>query len=102
MDSNNTCFESEANITVTANPAVEVSIQNSEDAANNSSTVKLSSVTTSQLQDLLATVMAAIQAESSKQTADFQAERAKQTETLKAQFKQENEKLATSLTERFE
>ena len=102
MDSNNTCFESEANITVTANPAVEVSMQNSEDAANNSSTVKLSSVTTSQLQDLLATVMAAIQAESSKQTAAFQAEIAKQTETLKAQFKQENEKLATSLTERFE
>jgi DNA anti-recombination protein RmuC len=46
--------------------------------------------------------MAAIQAESSRQTAAFQTELVKLKETLKAQFKQENEKLTTSLTERFE
>ena len=46
--------------------------------------------------------MAAIQAESSKQTAAFQTQVAKLTEILEAKFRQENEKLAASLTERFE
>jgi hypothetical protein len=62
----------------------------------------LPNITTSQLQYLLATVMTAIQAESSKQTAAFQTEVAKLTETLETKFRQENERLATSLTERFE
>jgi myo-inositol-1-phosphate synthase len=62
----------------------------------------LSNIATSQSQDLLATVMAVILAESIKQTAAFQTEAAKLTQTLQAQFRQENEKLATSLTERFE
>jgi hypothetical protein len=46
--------------------------------------------------------MAAIQAESCKQTAAFHTEVAKLRETLKAQLSQENEKLAAILTERFE
>ena len=96
MDSNSTYFESEADIAVSANPTVEVGVQNSE------SSTTLSNTTTSQLQDLLATVMTAFQAESSKQTAVFQTKVAKLTETLEAKFRQENEKLATSLTERFE
>ena len=60
MDSNSTYFESEADIAVSANPTVEVGVQNSE-LSNN-----LSNITTSQLQDLLGTVMTAVQAESSK------------------------------------
>jgi DNA anti-recombination protein RmuC len=102
MDSNNTILESKANITVRANPEVEVNVQNSEVAALDNNNATLSNITTSQSQDLLTTVMAAIQAESIKQTAAFQTEVAKLTETLKAQFRQENKKLATSLTERFE
>jgi hypothetical protein len=50
----------------------------------------MSNITTSQLQDLFATVMTAIQTESNKQTAAFQTEVAKLTETLRTQFKQEN------------
>jgi Skp family chaperone for outer membrane proteins len=46
--------------------------------------------------------MTAIQAESSKQTAEFPTEVAKLTESLEAKFRQENEKLAASLTESFE
>lgn len=57
---------------------------------------------TSQLQDLLANVIAAIEAQISNQTAAFQTEVANLTEFRKAQFKEENEKLATSLTERSE
>jgi DNA anti-recombination protein RmuC len=86
---------------VRANPIVEVSILNSEATAHDSNNATLSNIT-SQIQDLLTTVMTAINAESCKQTAAFQAEMTKLTETLKAQFKQENEKLATNLTERFE
>ena len=62
----------------------------------------LSSIATSLLQDLLAIVMAVIQAESIQQTAAFQTEVAELTQTLQAQFRQENEKLTTSLTEKFE
>jgi hypothetical protein len=71
MDSNNTYFEVEANITSRANLTVEVSVQNSEVAANVSNNATLSNISASQLQDLLATVMAAIQAESTRQTAAF-------------------------------
>ena len=96
LDSNNTYLESGANIAVGANPTVQNLVVTTHD--NNNAT--LSNIT-SHLQDLLATVMTAIQAESSKQTAAFQTEVAKLTETLKMQFRQENEKLAASLTERF-
>ena len=96
MNSNNTYLESGADIAVGANPTVESLVVTTHD--NNAT---LSNIT-SHLQDLLATVMTAIQAESSKQTAAFQREVAKLTETLKMQFRQENEKLAASLTERFE
>ena len=81
---------------------MEVSVQNSEVAAHNSNKATLSNITTSQLQDLLATVMAAIQVKNTKQTAAFPTEVAKLTENLKAQFKQENDKIAASLAERFE
>jgi len=81
---------------VSANPTVEVGVQNSEFNTN------LSNITISQLQDLLATVMTAIQTESSKQTAAFQTEVSKLTENLEAKCRQENEKLAANLTERFE
>jgi hypothetical protein len=87
---------------VKANPVVEVNMQDSELTTFSSDNATMSNITTSQLQDLLATVMTAIQTESNKQTAAFQTEVAKLTETLRTQFKQENEKLAASLTERFE
>ena len=77
-------------------------MQNSEVAAHDSNNAILSNITTLQLQDLLATVMTAIQAESSKQMAAVKTEVAKLAETLKVQFRQENEKLAASLTDRFE
>jgi hypothetical protein len=102
IDSDSTYLESEANIAVRANPTGEGSVQNSVVAAHDSNNTTLSNITTLQLQDLLATLMTAIQAESSKQTAAFQTELAKQTETLKTQFRQENEKPAASLTEKFE
>jgi hypothetical protein len=98
MDSNNKYLESGADIAVRADPTVQNLVVTTED--NNNAT--LSNISTSHLQDLLATVMTAIQAESSKQTAAFQTEVAKLMETLKMQFRQENEKLAASLTERFE
>ena len=47
------------NPAVRATPVVEVSVQNSEVSANDSSNVSLSHIATPQLQDLLATVMAA-------------------------------------------
>lgn len=75
-DSDNKYFESEANITARANPTVEVSVVNSKVAANDSNNATLSNIT-SQLHDLLATVMEAIQAESTKQTSAFQTEAAK-------------------------
>jgi len=78
--------ELEAGITVRANPTVEVGVQNSEVTARDSNNANLSNITTSQLQDLLTTVMAAIQAESCKQTGAFQTEVAKLTETRKVQF----------------
>jgi hypothetical protein len=59
----------------------------------------LSSIATSQLQDLHATVRAVTDADSIQQTASFQIEVAKLTQILHAQFRQENGKLATSLTE---
>ena len=73
-----------------------------EVTAHGSNNATLSNITTSQLQDLLTVVMAAIRAKSCKQTAAFQTQVAKWTETLKAQLSQENEKLAASSTERFE
>ena len=98
LDSNSTHLETEANITGRANPVVESGVQNSEVAAHDSNNAILSNITTLKLQDLLATVMTAIQAESSKQMAAVKTEVAKLAETLKAQFRQENEKLAASLT----
>ena len=85
-----------------ANRTVKVSVQNSKVTAHDSNNATLSDITISRLQDLLATVMTASQAESCKQMAAFQTEVAKLTDTLKAQLSQENEKLAASLTERFE
>jgi len=66
---------------VSANPTVEVGVQNSEFS------ITLSNITTSQLQDFLSTVMIAIQADSSKQTASFQTEVVKLTETLEAKIR---------------
>jgi len=51
MDSNSIYLESEPDIAASANPTVEVGVQNSEFSTT------LSNITTSQLQDLLATVM---------------------------------------------
>jgi hypothetical protein len=98
VDSNSTYLESEADITVRANPRVEVRVQNSEVTAHDGSNATLANSTSSPLQDLLTAIMAALQAEICKQTPAFQKEVAKVTETLKAQFSQENEKLAASLT----
>jgi hypothetical protein len=102
LDSNSTYLESETNITVRANPIVEGGVQNSEVAAHDSNNATLSNITTLQLQDLLATVMTAIQAESSTQMAAVKTDVAKLAKTLKAQFRQKNEKFATSLTVRLE
>ena len=76
-------------------------MQNSEVTACNSNNAILSNITT-KLQDLLATVMAGIEDQRTKQRAAFLREVAKLMENLKAQFKQENEKPATSFTERIE
>ena len=64
MDSDNTCLESEADIEVRADPIVEVSILNSEAAAHDCNNATLANITT-QIQDLLTTVMTAIKAERS-------------------------------------
>ena len=96
IDSDSTYLESGADITVRANPTVQNLVVTTHD--NNNATVQYYIIT----QDLLATIMTAIQAVSSKQTAAFQTEVPKLTETLNMQFRQENEKLAASLTERFE
>ena len=98
MDSDNTYLKSGADIAVRTNPTEQNLVVTTHD--NNNAT--LSNITTSHLQDLLATIMTAIQAESSKQTAAFQTDVDKLTETLKMQFRQENEVLAASWTERFE
>jgi uncharacterized protein YicC (UPF0701 family) len=87
---------------VRANPKGEGSVQNSVVAAHDSNNSTLSNIITLQLQDLLATVMTAIQVEGSKQRAAFQKKLTKLTENLRKQFRQENEKLAASLTEKFE
>jgi hypothetical protein len=87
---------------VRANTTEEGSVQISVVAAHDINNATLSNITTLKLQDLLATVMTTIEAESSKHTAAFQTELAELTETLKTQFRQENEKLAASLTEKFE
>jgi len=50
---------------VRADPIVEVSILNSEAAAHDSNNATLANITTSQIQDLLTTVMTAIKAERS-------------------------------------
>jgi len=63
-DSDNTCLETDADIAVRANPIVEVSILNSEATAHYSNNATLSNITTSQIQDLLTTVMTAIKAKS--------------------------------------
>jgi hypothetical protein len=76
---------------VRANTTGEDSVQNSVFGAHDCNNATLTNITTLQLQDLLANVMTAIQAESIKQTAAFQTELAKMTETLKTQFRQENE-----------
>ena len=75
MDNNSTYLQSETDITVGANPTVEAGVQNSKFSTT------LPNITV-QLQDLLATVMTAIQAESSKQTAAFQTKVAKCTGQL--------------------
>jgi hypothetical protein len=72
MNSNNIIIRSEANSAVRANPVVEVNVQDSDVTAVNSNNATMSNITTSQLQDLLVTVMAAIQTEIIKQTAAFQ------------------------------
>ena len=72
LDSEGTYLGSEVTITVRANPTGEGSVQNSVVAARDSDNATLANITTLQLQDLLVTVMTAIQVESSKQTAAFQ------------------------------
>ena len=67
MDSSSTYLESEADVTVRAHPTVEVGVQNSEVTVHDSGNANLSSITTSQSQDLLTTVMAAMQAKICKQ-----------------------------------
>jgi len=77
---------------------VEFIVQNSEVASQGKNHAILNNTTT-QLQDSFATVIAAIEAQSARQTAAFKTEITKLTANLKAQLKQENEKLATSLPE---
>jgi hypothetical protein len=84
MDSQ-TILEPQANTTVRANPTVEANVQNSEIAAADSNYATISNIT-SQLRDLLTTVMTAIQAERIKQTAPFQTEVAKLTEPKRCNF----------------
>jgi hypothetical protein len=62
---------------------VEGSVQNSEVVAHDSNNATVFNITALQLQDLLTTVMTAVQAESSKQMAAVKTEVAKLAETLK-------------------
>ena len=122
---NATCSDFEADITVRENPVTEMIEGNSDfmptvkEIINSNVNVNVEStnISANQIQDMLQTVMAAIQSEGIKQTAALEArltaESNKQIEllnakltsavgSLKRELKEENEKFAASLIERFE
>jgi hypothetical protein len=67
---------------VKANPVVEVNMQDSEVIAFNNDKKTMSNITTSQLQDLFATVITAIQTKGNKQTAALQTDLNKKMKNL--------------------
>jgi len=131
-----TCFESDAEVTVRQNPVLEQAEKNTDIVVPSNDNVTIStdsntekaSMSATQLQELLATLMQIIQSEISKQTAPLEAkltaesskqsaESARQTaalldtmdsklpsaiEKLKSELRYENEKLAESLIARSE
>jgi hypothetical protein len=131
-----TCFDSDAEVTVRKNPALEQAEQNANIVVTGIDNVTIStdsnlekgSMSATQLQELLATLMQIIQSEICKQTAALEekltaestkqsAESAKQTtallatmdskltcaiEKLKSELRYENEKLAENLIARSE
>jgi len=131
-----TCSESDAEVTVRENPVLEQAEQNADTVVPSDDNITIStesniekgSMSATQLQELLATLMQTIQSEISKQTAALEAKltaesskqsagSAKQTATLldtmgskltsaiqklKSELRYENEKLAESLIARSE
>ena len=113
-DGNVTCFESDAEVTVREYPALELEEQNTNIIITNNdnvtictdSSVDKGSVSATQLQELLSTLMQTIQSESCKQTAALIAamnyKLTSAIENLKSELRYENEKLAENLVARFE
>jgi hypothetical protein len=135
-DSDITCFKSDAEVTVRENPVLEQAEQNANIVVPSNDNITIStdsniekgSMSATQLQELLATLMQTIHSEICKQTAALEAkltaestkesaESAKQTaalvatmdskltcaiEKLKSELRYENEKLAESLVARSE
>jgi polyhydroxyalkanoate synthesis regulator phasin len=121
-DSNVTCFESDAKVTVRENPALEQANANIVVTSNDNiiictdSNVDKGSISATQLQEFLSTLKQTIQSEICKQTATLEekltAESIKQSaesanlvsavEVLKSELRYENETLAESLIARFE
>jgi hypothetical protein len=112
--SDNTCFESEAELTVRENPVLEQAEQNTNTVVTNSDSVAIctdpnvgeGSMSATQIQEFLATVMQIIQSEICKQTAALVAtmdsKLTSAIEKLKSELSYENEKLAESLIARSE
>jgi polyhydroxyalkanoate synthesis regulator phasin len=113
-DSNVTCFESDAEVTVGENPALEQAEQNANIIVTSNDNVTIitdsnvdkGSMSASQLQELLSILMQTIRCESCKQTAALVAtmdsKLTSAIENLKSEFRYENEKLAENLIARFE
>jgi hypothetical protein len=80
-ENNQTCSESEANVTVQGNLVSETNVANSDVVSNVDSNVNTnvnpnvdqSNISAAQLQDILATVMKAIQDEGNRQVAALEA-----------------------------
>jgi len=108
------CFESDAEVAVREIPILEQAEQNADTVVPNNDNVTLStdsniekrSMSATQLQELLATMMQTIQSEISKQTAalldTMDSKLTSAVEKLKFELRYENEKFAESLIARSE
>jgi hypothetical protein len=113
-DSNVTCFESDAEVIVRENPALEQAEQNANIVVTSNDNVTIctdsnvdkGSMSATHLQELLSTLMQTIHSESCKQTAalvtPMDSKLTSAIENLKSELRYENEKLAEILIARFE
>jgi len=112
-DSNVTCFEPGAEVTIRENPELEQTEQNANIVVTSNdnvtictdSSVDKGSMSATQLQELLSTLMQIVQCESCKQTAALVAtvdcNLTSAIENLKSDLRYENEKLAEIIIARF-